>query len=255
MLWMVPSTFGDIRIVATSLTECKVLVEQATPQEEQALRELQTYARKKKWMPEDLSFGAVTEVKAPIEKVQKLLAKYLKPGKTLVSAVKFSDGKMEEVTTAALKYTPSSTKTSKSSEAPTSTPEKKGIIEKAKDKVAERGTTVAAPVRGCPAPDFSPARLRAREVLMAFLNPGQREDFLKYNRFDVVGATTGHRYRITSRHARDQLKDYQRTLYDLDDKMPLCVHDWDVPAEEEMHAIHILTQLPGWERFLRTLPE
>lgn len=243
MLWMIPSFFGDIRVVSTSPTTCKVLVEQATEQEQQALKTLHKEALKKKWLPaSSTDFGAVTELQAPIEKVSKLIAKALKPGKRLVSAVKFANGKMEEVTESSLKATASTAASSASTPTPA----------KAEPTLA---TTVAAPVRGCPAPDFSPARLRAREVLTAFLTPAQREDFERYDRFIAVGATTGHRYMITSRHARDQLANYQRSLFDLDEKKPLCVHDWDVPPEEEMHAIHILTQLPGWERFLRTLPE
>jgi hypothetical protein len=58
---------------------------------------------------------------------------------------------------------------------------------------------------------------------------------------------------VTSRHARDQLATYHRSLYDLDDKVPLCVHDWDVPAPEEMLAIHVLLSLPGWELYMRRL--
>jgi hypothetical protein len=226
-----------------------VIVEQATPEETVALATLARTALKKGWADPtklfpDQPLGAVTEFKAPTDKVAKLIAKALKPGKKLVSAVKFSNGKMEEVTEALLR--------SPEAKAPSSSPSEKGIIEKVKDAVA---TTVAAPVRGCPAPAFSPAQLRAREVLFAFLSLDQRADFERYNRFMAVGATTGHRYMITSRHATDALARYQRTLYDLDEKQPLCVHDFDVPPEEEMHAIHILTQLPGWERFLRSLPE
>ena len=31
----------------------------------------------------------------------------------------------------------------------------------------------------------------------------------------------------------------------------LCVHDWVVPAPEEMLSLHLLLQLPGWESYLR----
>jgi len=109
------------------------------------------------------------------------------------------------------------------------------------------------PTRGCPAPDFRSAELKARVVLETFLTDEQREDFQRYNRFVSVGATTGHRYMITSRHARDELSQWQRTLYDLDDRIPLCVHDWGVPAAEEMLALHVLVQLPEYETYLRYL--
>jgi len=212
MLWMIPSFFGDIRVVSTSPTTCKVLVEQATEQEQQALKTLHKEALKKKWLePTTTDFGAVTELHAPIEKVSKLIAKALKPGKRLVSAVKFANGKMEEVTEATFKLTatsnakPPTTRSEAGETTSRSTPTPEPAV----------ATTVAAPVRGCPAPDFSPARLRAREVLSAFLTPEQREDFERYDRFVAVGRTTGHRYMITSRHAKDSLASYQRTLFDL----------------------------------------
>ena len=56
---------------------------------------------------------------------------------------------------------------------------------------------------------------------------------------------------VTSRQATDALAHYQRTLYDLDEDRPLCVHDWSVPPAEEMLSLHVLLALPDWERFLR----
>jgi len=126
----------------------------------------------------------------------------------------------------------------------TTKPERK----KRKPKAA---ASIAAPVRGCPAPDFSKAELRAQGVLRTFLDPEQIADFNRYNKFVSIGQTTGNRYMITSRHATDELATYTRSLYDLDLKMPLCVHDWDVPASEEMLGLHVLLQLPGWESYLR----
>lgn len=290
MVWLIPSFFGDIRLVRTGPKTCKMLVEQATPEEARALSTFAPIALKKKWVdPEALqefagtfvtgkTFGPLTELAAPIEEVQRLIAKALKPGKKLVSAVKFSNGKLEETheaifptrvpsgsSAAPSPQTVPATSTGADSAPPTSTPvgstesskaeNTAGSALEAKKPKPEKGTTVAAPTRGCPPPNFSPARLRAREVLTAFLTPEQREDFERHNRFITVGATTGHRYMITSRHATDTLRDVQRTLFDLDEQIPLCVHDWDVPPEEEMHALNILIQLPGWERYCRHLNE
>jgi hypothetical protein len=114
--------------------------------------------------------------------------------------------------------------------------------------------SVAAPTRGCPAPDFTSADLRAKRVLREFLEPGQVSDFNRYNKFVSQGVTTGNLYMITSRHARSELAQYARTLFDLDRRVPLCVHDWDVPAAEEMLALHVLLRLPGWENYLN-VPE
>lgn len=240
MLWLVPTFHGDIRVERVDAKNSKVIVAEATPEEKRALDSLLQQALKKKWVPSGTTFGPSTLVSAPIEKLAPLLAKVLKPGKKLVSAVKFSNGKIEEMTESVF------TQDSKSSQTRSSTPKSQPT----KPVVA---TTVAQPTRGCPAPDFSPARLRAREVLTAFLTDEQRDDFLRTDRFITIGGTTGHRYMLTSRLATDLLRDYHRTLFDLDDRVPLCVHDWDVPPEEELHALNILVQLPAYEHYLRHL--
>lgn len=38
-----------------------------------------------------------------------------------------------------------------------------------------------------------------------------------------------------------------------DEGVAYCVHDWSVPAAEEMLAIHLLLKLPGYEGELRFL--
>ena len=80
-------------------------------------------------------------------------------------------------------------------------------------------------------------------------------DFERHQRFVVIGADTGHRYMLTSRHARDELAHYHRTLFDLDEHIPLCVHDWQVPAAEELLSLCIHLQLPGCETYVRSIPD
>lgn len=180
-------------------------------------------------------------IAADIVKVQKLLSKELKPGRALVSVVRFEDGKMSEVHAEVEDQAPIIPIESK----------RKATLK----GVAKVAATVAAPVRGCPAPDFERADLRATRVLSAFVNEEQMADFRKHNRFVSTGADTGHRYMVTSRHASDSLAHYHRTLFDLDEQRPYCVHDWDVPAAEEMLALHLFLQMPGRERYLREIPE
>jgi hypothetical protein len=96
------------------------------------------------------------------------------------------------------------------------------------------------------------AELKARKVLEVFLDDEQLADFHEHNRFMTVGVS-GTRYMVTSRHARDELAGYHRSLYDLDQERPLCVHDYSVPAAEEMLALHLLVQLPDHEGYLRHL--
>lgn len=207
---------------------------------------LTSKARSKGWIGANVDIHVEGEHKfqAAIGKVSQALAKALKPGRKIVSAVRFTDGKIEEVTEATFD---------------TSVPDPKEIkvTKAARDPVnlqpalATAGASVAAPVRGCPAPDFVNAELKAAEVLSHFLDSDQFNDFQRYNRFISVGCETGHRYMITSRHARSELGVYHRSLYDLDENVPLCVHDWVVPAPEEMLSLHLLLQLPGWESYLR----
>jgi len=192
-----------------------------------ALEDLLRIALKKAWGDTRVIAEASTAIdssvvlEASLEKIRRLLAKALKPGRKLVNIVTFADGRMREESVA-------------SSE---------GLV----------GVTVAAPRLGCPEPVLAAAELRAREVLFAFLAPEQQESFLQHNAFISQGVGTGHRYMITSRHARGRLAHHRRQLFDLDEERPFCVHDYMVPAAEEMLALHVLLQLPAWERYLRHL--
>ncbi|HSX22887.1 MAG TPA: hypothetical protein VLE97_08960 [Gaiellaceae bacterium] len=178
-----------------------------------------------------------SELAAPIAAVARAVAKAMKPNRKTISAVVFSGGKMRELYDG---DEPGALADPYRSSA------KDGA--EAEPKAA---ASVAAPTRGCPSPDFERAELRAKTVLETFLSPDQIEDFRRYNRFISVGSATGHRYMVTSRQAKDELSRYQRTLYDLDEEFPLCVHDWSVPAAEEMLSLHVLLSLPRWELFLR----
>lgn len=230
----------------------------ASATEKLALAKLTELAHKKGWLPpkQRLDVETAVTLSAPLSKIQKILAKELKPGRRLVSAIRFSDGKMQEVTETQLKAIDKGAPVYRDPAPPPADPKaKKGLIDKAKEAVATAAATVPEPARGCPAPDFPLAELRARRVLSAFLDPGQLADFEKHNAFVTTGADTGHRYMVTSRNARGRLEKYARSLYDLDEQTPYCVHDWMVPAAEEMLALHTLVSLPGRERWLRELPE
>ena len=245
MLWYLPTFYGDIRLESTD-KGCLLILEQLTPREQAAVRALRKRALqgglvKRSWATEgsfpdvidcEGGYSSIAQYKidllAPIGQVQKFLAQELKPGRVLVSAVVFSGGKqIEEVVT-------------------DEKPEKKKP-----EKKPEAAVTVAAPTRGCPQPDFAPAHLKATRVLEAFLTPDQLEDFRTRNSFVAVGADTGHRYLVTSRHAIGD----RGQLYDLDERRPWCVHDWDVPAPEEMLGLLVHLSIPGREKYLRDLPE
>ena len=204
------------------------------------MRQLATIAKNKNWgEPPELSDLAGRrpfsfELATSMEKVRRVLAASLKPNRKVLSAIRFSDGRMEEVRDTAA--------------------EPDAALEEriAAAKAAVAGATVATPTLGCPAPDFVQAELKARTVLEAFLDERQRDDFRRFNAFATEGAS-GTRYMVTSRHARGPLTRFERSLYDLDRGHPICTHDWTVPAAEEMLALHLHVSLPGAEEYVRGL--
>jgi hypothetical protein len=236
-LWYIPSFYGDLRLersgTGTNLSWVNV-----TPTERKVLQSLLAHAVTKGWAKDtehDLTKGSLV-LSTELVKVQKFVVKALKPGRQTVDFVQFSDGKVEEIRHGEL---PPASDKDLESMVPLPTPSK--------------GVSVAKPTLGCPEPNLVKAELRAREVLFAFLNDEQTNDFKKRNAFVTEGAGTGHRYIVTSRHARDQLAQTRRQLYDLDERQPYCVHDYSVPAAEEMLALHLLLQSPEHERYLRHL--
>jgi len=130
-------------------------------------------------------------------------------------------------------------------------PEQKKLAKKPKE-----GVTVAAPTIGCPTPEFARAEVRATRVLEAFLDPEQLEDYRAEGRFMVLGADTGHRYLLAHREQPHLLAQMGgRQVFDLDAGFPICVHDWTVPAAEELLTLKLMLTLPGNERYVRSLTE
>lgn len=269
MKWYLPTFYGDIRLERLERSKTRVVLVQLTPSEKKAAKKLRETALAPPWRStpwceaeafppiDDLPIEKAIDLNAPLGKVQKLLAKALKPERTLMDVVKFTDGKMEEVTNWPIDpevepgYRDKATPTPEKPKA-----EAKPEKPKKPKKEPKAGTTVAQPTQGCPAPNFQQAKDRATEVLCAFLNPDQIDDFNRYQRFVTVGADTGHRYMLTSRTARDQLGHYgDRSVYDLDARHSLCVHDYTIPAPEELLSLHLFLSLPGREAYIRAIPE
>lgn len=255
MLWYLPSLYGDIRLESLEKERTKLTLFGLSPQEKVAVTALIREAEKERvlkgpWLPMmshlldlDSTKEQTVELRTSISKVQKVLAKHLKPSREMVSVVKFAGGKMVEMTEQVLEQIEATTEEESSPSRPTGKRQPK--------LAAVAAATIAEPYRGCPVPDFDQAEVRAQDVMRVFLTPEQIEDFEHDQAFISVGADTGHRYAITSRHAREPLGRYMRSLYDLDEQMPYCVHDWEVPAAEEMLALHLLLSVPGRETFLR----
>jgi len=257
LTWYLPSLYGDIRLESLDKDKTKVTIYGLSPQEKVAMTALIKKAEHqpvvgKCWHPlasRHFDLDSIKEqsleLEAPISKVQKLLTQQLKPGREQVSVVRFGGGKIQEMTERMLEETESPKETGSPSSLSPASADTKPKPERA---VA---TTVAAPVLGCPAPDFEQAEVRAADVMKAFLTPQQLADFLKEQAFVATGVDTGHAYIITSRHARSKLAQTTRSLYDLTEQMSYCVHDWEVPAAEEMLALLVHLSVPGKELYLR----
>jgi hypothetical protein len=291
--WYLPSMYGDIRLERVSAEATRLVVTGLSPTEKDAIGALAKKAAKpgplqKPWSSEallslldlDSTKEQVVTLSAPISKVQDVLQKSLKPHRKQVSAVLFTNGRVEQVTEATLQVidagserseSPSSNQTPEASSAKSTsttpsggpetstsggsgsgtTPEKKTEPKKPKAAV-----TVAQPVLGCPAPEFDDVEIRATRVLRAFLSPEQIADFERRQQFVAVGVDTGHRYLLTSRHSKHGLSlGHARSLYDIDERHALCVHDWEVPASEELLGLFVHLSLPGLERYVRSIPD
>jgi hypothetical protein len=177
--------------------------------------------------------------------VQKVLEKPMKPGRESLSVVRYTNGRIEELTDKVVGLIEQADEPGEPAESPRA-------IDKPRPAAA---VTVAAPTQGCPAPDFAAVEVRANRVLEAFLTPEQLRDFRTEQAFVATGADTGHKYIITSRSAPSKLSIHKRSLYDLTEQSPYCVHDWTVPAAEEMLCLALFVQTPGHESYVRHISE
>jgi hypothetical protein len=175
----------------------------------------------------------------PLSKVQPMVARAMKPGRALLSAVVYRDGMVEEV-----------------HQGPYRTPARSGTSEIAVVKEAEAAVTVAQPTKGCPVPEFERADVRATRILRTFLSPSQLGDFDRTQSFVVTGADSARLYILTSRQAPpDRLARVEgRSVYCVDTKAAICVHDWTVPAAEELLELALFLGLPGRETYACSLP-
>jgi hypothetical protein len=249
LVWLIPSYHGDIRLEKEGPKKTLLRAHELTASEGKAMELLRSRATSQKrlgkpWAKDTdflpltnaayrTSSGVTIHLDAKIEDVQSVIAKALKPERKLLTAVRFTDGRVEEVHSNIIADKPEG---------------------KPQPAVA---TTVAAPVKGCPMPDFPQADVLASRVLEAFLKPDQIDDYRKTGSFVTVGADSGHRYLVCNRERPNFMKQYLggRQLFDLEANLPICVHDWAVPPPEEMLALHLFLSLPGQEMKLLSLPE
>jgi hypothetical protein len=251
--WYIPSWYGDIRlrviddahtrVEVTALTQGELFAMQALKQ-----RSLQGGLMKKRWatekawasMPDD-SFVIGDKkprhviLKAPVVAVERFITRQLRGKSDTVSVMITDHGKLYEI------------------KVPEDPDVDTNVLPFRRDpggEEPEAATTVRKPAIGCPAPDFEHAHIRATDVLRQFLTPQQTADYEKHQRFVTVGGKTGKRYMLTSRHARSELSKYHRTVYNLDDDQAKCVHDWGIPAPEELLTMHLMLSMPEYEEYV-----
>jgi hypothetical protein len=171
----------------------------------------------------------VVVVRAKVEEVGKLLAKYTRPGKQVLTAIELRGGEVRTVEGAGVELE-----------------EALDAIEREK-KEAEKAATVKRPTPCCPT--CEPGSIGpAREVLLDFLTHEQHEDWSRYRALVAVGGETGHRYLIAHRNSALAVR-WGKICLDADDRVVMHFHDWGVPPEEEVLAAKlILEHRESWLR-------
>lgn len=232
-----PTLYGDIKLTAQG-SQTDVEWENLSPSERVAMDDL----GKKFTVDTSSSVGKILIAKR-VEKVEKLLATSMKRGRKLLTAVVFKNGKIEELH-----------RTEKDGVAQTIVTTVKEDVDAAAS--AKAAVTVAQPALSCPVPEFDRAQVRATRVLREFLTPVQLADFERTQQFVVVGADSGNRYVLTSRQAPAAVLDKMggRTVFDCTRGHAVCVHDWTVPAAEELLGLALFLQMPGREHHVSVLP-
>lgn len=260
--WYVPTWYGDVRLRVLDRARTRVEVTTLTRGELAALNHLKEISLKKHglfrrpwatlndWstMPKEAfqvrgRAGHVT-LKASIHRVERALTGYLRGHLETMSVVITDKGNLYEVCAPP----------PRPDEETNLIPFRRPYLVKNEEKPVA-ATTVRKPIVGCPAPNFQEAHERASQVLQRFLSADQIEDYETYQKFVTVGAETGHRYILTSRHARSSLSETLRTVYDVEERRPYCVHDWGVPAPEELLTMHLFLSVPGGETYIRGLQD
>lgn len=154
-----------------------------------------------------------------------MLSTILKPAAASITAVRFSDGKVEVTEAHAAS----------------------ALVAKAKDDKESKGASTSRPTPSCPQ-CFAGSIEPAREVLLSFLDEEQHRDWAQSRAIVVMGGLTGHRYLLAHRQSKIAAR-IGRVCFDLDDRCVMHFHDITVPPEEEVLAAKlILEHRENWLR-------
>lgn len=234
MKWFIPTWNGDLRLLPDEKdpnNKILLTIEKPTPGEKEILKTLGKVLLKEKlvdsWETEKKGFFSRKKqlvINAPLEKIGPIVAKIMKPGPAVLSAIVFKDGQC--VTCSG------------------SLAELQAVAEEAAKKPPEEApkaaVTVRRPTPCCP--QCEPGAIKpASEVLLSFLTEEEHASWARDRSIIVEGGLSGHRYIIAHRHTK-LAQHFGRICYDLDAKVVVHFHDWRVPPEEEVLAAKLILQ-------------
>lgn len=235
MKWYIPSWNGDLRLEphVEHADRTVLSIIKPTPSEILTVNEMGRTFEAMGWLKEPWELVVKQrfqrdkriEIQAPLEKVGPIASALMRPGKQVLTAVRFRGGLVETV----------------SGQDPAGLTE---LAEKAAaappDKPAEAAVTVKRPTPCCPA-CIPGANSAASEVLLAFLSESQHETWARDRYILVDGGLSGNRYRLSHRHS-EYAQRAGRMCVDLDDRAVVHFHDWTVPPEEEVLAAKLIME-------------
>lgn len=240
MKWFIPSWNGDFRLEPSTDDKDKtsVRVFKPTVAESRIIGDLGAKAVEEGWLEKavldvalDRKIGDGWEdiftLAAPLEKVGPVMAKIVRPGPAVLTAMAFKDGKIETCSEGVAEL-----------QAMAETATERG----AKDpkKAATAAVTAKRPTPSCP--QCTPGAIKpASEVLLAFLTPEQHKSWAKDRTLIVEGELSGHRYRLAHRHSVTAQRQ-GRVCWDLDLDCVVHFHDTSVPPEEEILAAKLILE-------------
>lgn len=233
MKWFIPSWNGDLRLVPDEGDKDKtvLIIEKPTPDEKRILKLMGEEFLKHKlvdsWDTEKKGFFSRKKklvINAPLERVGPVVAKIMKQGPAVLTAITFKDGQCVTCSGSVAELT------AVAEEAAQRPPE----------AAPEAAATVRRPTPSCP--QCQPGAIGpASEVLLAFLSAEQHETWAKGRFIIVEGGLSGNRYVLAHRHSKLGQR-FGRICYDLDSKSVVHFHDWSVPPEEEVLAAKLILE-------------
>jgi len=235
--WFLPSWNGDFRVEQNpNNSKISVLtMHEPTLAEQGALKVLGERFVKRKWCESSVLWNPEgkkeqhVDLGAPLSSVATEMAKQLKGGKQTLSAVRYSNGKVETVEGTEANLERFAQEVESSPEDP------------------KAGVTVKRPTPCCPQ-CFEGAVDPATEVLLSFLTPEQHEQWAAERTLICYGGRTGYRYLLAHRHT-PVARRMGKICCDVDNGIVVHFHDHSVPPEEEVLAAKLcLEHRESWLR-------